>query len=91
MSGKTRDKNEKNPADAADKKHKTAILQLTGATCPSCRHAIRHIGGKIKGVENIDIDPLRDIIQLKYAGSDKSVLEIQKLVSKLGYHAEWVE
>ncbi len=84
-------KNEKNGLTVVEGQNKTATLQLTGATCPSCRFAIQHVGRKISGVENIQINPVDDIITLEYSGDETSVLEIQKLVKQLGYHAEWVE
>ena len=66
----------------------TADLKLYGATCPSCAHAIRHVGGKISGVKNIDVDPVDKIIHIEYTGDGKAVSDVQELVSKLGYHAE---
>jgi len=70
---------------------KQARLKLTGATCPSCAHAIQHAGKKLKGVDKVEVDPVEKIINLDYSGSDDAVEAIRDLVDRLGYSAEKVE
>jgi copper chaperone CopZ len=70
---------------------KRARLKLTGATCPSCTHAIQHAGKKLKGVENVEVDPVEKIIDLDYSGSEDAVEAIRDLVDRLGYSAEKIE
>lgn len=70
---------------------KKARLKLTGATCPSCTHAIQHAGKKLKGVENVEVDPVEKVISLDYSGSEDAVEAIRDLVDRLGYSAEKIE
>ena len=63
-------------------------LRLNGATCPSCVHAIQRAGGKLHGVQQIEVDPINKIIQLEYSGDDAVIEQVQELVDKLGYSAD---
>lgn len=66
-------------------------LKLNGATCPSCVYAIQHAGRKLKGVDRIEVDPLKKTIDLDYSGDDTVVEQVRDMVDKLGYSADPLE
>jgi len=81
-------KNKKNSQNNDVVKIESASLKFFGAACPTCAYAIQHIGGKLAGVKDIEIDPIESVIHINYSGSNKVVSEVQNLVNKLGYRAE---
>lgn len=70
-----------------DETHK-AILDLTGATCTSCVYTIEHVGKRIKGVKDINVDRGAHEIQLEYDGSPDTINTIISIVQRIGYDAQ---
>jgi Cu+-exporting ATPase len=66
-------------------------LKLNGATCPSCVYAIQRAGGKLKGVDRIEVDPLEKTISLEYDGDENVVDSVREMVDKLGYSADPID
>jgi copper chaperone CopZ len=66
---------------------KTAILDVTGANCASCVYAIEHLGRKIQGVSDVQVDAGRQEIRVQYSGNPGSLERIAEVVRRLGYDA----
>ena len=64
---------------------KTAILDVTGANCASCVYAIEHLGRKIQGVSDVQVDAGRQEIRVQYSGNPGSLERIAEVVRRLGY------
>jgi Cu2+-exporting ATPase len=67
---------------------KTAILDVNGANCASCVYAIEHLGRKIQGVSDIQVDAARQEIRVQYSGNPGSLERIAEVVRRLGYDAK---
>jgi copper chaperone CopZ len=67
---------------------KTAILDVNGANCASCVYAIEHLGRKIQGVTDIEVDAAHQEIHVRYAGNPGSLERISEVVRLLGYDAK---
>lgn len=70
------------------KQTKQGILDLHGANCASCAHAVEHNGRKMKGVKNIRVDAGEKKIYVDFDGDESVLDKIKEIVSKLGYSAE---
>ncbi len=68
-------------------KGKTAILDVTGANCASCAYAIEHLGRKIQGVSDVQVDAAQQEIRVQYSGNPGSLERIAEVVRRLGYDA----
>lgn len=66
---------------------KTAILDVTGANCASCVYAIEHLGRKIQGISDVQVDAGRQEIRVQYSGDPGSLERIAEVVRHLGYDA----
>jgi cation transport ATPase len=66
---------------------KEAILDVAGADCVTCVHAIEHGGAKIEGVKDIRVDAAKHEIRVVYDDGVEVPRKIEDLVSRLGYKA----
>ena len=66
---------------------KSATMDLKGANCASCVYTIEHLGRKIKGIEDILVDPVRHEIRINYDGNPESLEKITDIIHRLGYSA----
>lgn len=64
-----------------------ATLDLVGATCTSCVFGIEHMGRRIKGVEEIEVDRTNGEIRLEFDGNPATVEKIVQFVQAIGYEA----
>jgi copper chaperone CopZ len=67
--------------------NKTAILDVDGANCASCVYTIEHLGRKVQGVTDIQVDAASQEIRVQYAGNPGSLERIAEVVRRLGYEA----
>ena len=66
---------------------KTAILDIDGANCASCVYAIEHLGRKVQGVSDVQVDAAQQEIHVQYSGNPGSLERIAEVVRRLGYDA----
>ena len=66
---------------------KEAILDVAGADCVTCVHAIEHGGAKIEGVKDIRVDAAKHEIRVVYDDGVEVPRKIENLVARLGYKA----
>lgn len=66
---------------------KSAILELNGATCASCVYAIEHLGRKVDGITDIEVNAALKEIRVAYRGNPGSLERIAQIVHRLGYEA----
>lgn len=66
-------------------KHTT--FDLVGATCTSCVFGIEHMGRRIKGVDDIEVDRTAGEIHLDFDGNPATVEKIVQFVEAIGYEA----
>ena len=66
---------------------KTAVLDLSGATCGSCVYTIEHVGRKISGISDVFVDVPTQKIYVEYNGDTTTLDSVVNLVRKLGYDA----
>ncbi len=64
-----------------------ATLELVGATCTSCAIGITHMGRRINGVEEIDVDRATGEIHLDFDGNPETIEKIIGFVRAIGYDA----
>jgi copper chaperone CopZ len=69
-------------------RYKSAILDLNGANCASCVYAIEHLGRKVDGVNDIEVDAATKEIRVEYEGNPGSLERITEIVRRLGYEAK---
>jgi len=62
-------------------------MDLVGATCTSCVFGIEHMGRRIKGVEDIEVDRTNGEIRLEFDGNPATVEKIVQFVEAIGYEA----
>jgi len=62
-------------------------MDLVGATCTSCVFGIEHMGRRIKGVEDIEVDRTNGEIRLEFDGNPATVEKIVQFVDAIGYEA----
>jgi len=67
---------------------KLAILDVKGANCASCVYAIEHLGRKIQGVSDVQVDAAQQEIRVQYSGNPGSLERIAEVVRRLGYDAK---
>ncbi len=63
------------------------IIELQGATCTSCAIAIEHMGKRLPGVSQIEIDKRENTVQVVYDGNMQSLEQICSFVHSIGYSA----
>jgi copper chaperone CopZ len=68
-------------------KDKEAILDVSGANCASCVYAIEHLGRKVQGVTDVEVDAAHGEIRVFYGGNPGSLERIADIVRRLGYDA----
>jgi copper chaperone CopZ len=66
---------------------KKAILDLKGASCASCAFTIEHLGRKIQGVQDVQVDAGNHQINVEYEGNPGSLERIVDIVKRIGYSA----
>jgi len=59
-------------------------MDLVGATCTSCVFGIEHMGRRIKGVEDIEVDRTNGEIRLEFDGNPATVEKIVQFVEAIG-------
>lgn len=64
-----------------------AVLDVNGATCPSCAYTIERAGRKVPGVGEVRVDVNAHEILVDYDGTPEALSGIQAVVSRLGYQA----
>ncbi len=63
------------------------ILDVEGASCPSCVFTIEKLGRKIPGVSEVRVDVARHEIGVDYDGAPGTLEKIAQIVGRLGYSA----
>jgi P-type Cu+ transporter len=63
------------------------ILDVEGASCPSCVFAIEKLGRKVPGVSDVRVDTRQREIKVDYDGSSGALEKIAGIVERLGYSA----
>lgn len=66
---------------------KRAVIDLTGANCPSCVYTIEHLGRKVEGVHDVQVNAGKREIHVKYEGNPGSLEKITQIVRNIGYDA----
>lgn len=66
----------------------TGVLDVKGATCPSCAFTIERAGRRVKGVREVRVDVTAHEIRVQYDGNPEALLGIESIVSRLGYEAK---
>ncbi len=66
---------------------KEGVLALKGATCASCAYTIEHVGRKIKGIEDIQVDSGQSKIFVKYEGDGEVLERVRNIIRTVGYDA----
>jgi copper chaperone CopZ len=64
-----------------------AILDLKGASCASCAFTIEHLGRKIGGVRDVQVNAGNQQIHVEYEGNPGSLERIVEIVKRIGYSA----
>lgn len=64
-----------------------ATFDLVGATCTSCSIAVEHMGRRIKGVEEIEVDRQTGEIHMDFDGNPATIDKIINFVQAIGYDA----
>lgn len=64
-----------------------ATFDLVGATCTSCVFGIEHMGRRIKGVDEIEVDRTVGEIRMDFDGNPATVEKIVQFVAAIGYEA----
>lgn len=65
-----------------------AELKLEGATCTSCALGIEHMGRRLKGVQEIEVDRGNATIKLEFDGNPVTIEKIVQFVQAIGYDAK---
>lgn len=63
------------------------ILDVNGATCPSCAFTIERAGRRVAGVRDIRVDVNSRQIRVRYDGRPQTLGGVQEIVRRLGYAA----
>lgn len=79
---------QKEPIQVA-KGHQVEIK--TSAICEMCQHAIEYELTFTKGIKNAELDLDSKVVTVIYNGDKISADEIRKRITKIGYHADWME
>jgi copper chaperone CopZ len=74
--------------NTSEKTLKKAVLDLRGASCPSCVYTIEHLGRKVEGVQEVFVDAGKSEIHVRYGGNPGSLERIKQIVSSIGYEAK---
>lgn len=64
------------------------IMDVDGATCTSCVYTIEHVGSKLEGVYQCEVNRKTSQIELLYDGNPETLDRVKELVSRIGYTAE---
>jgi len=64
-----------------------AVLDVNGATCPSCAYTIERAGRKVAGVGEVRVDVNAREILVDYDGTPEALAGIKAVVARLGYQA----
>jgi copper chaperone CopZ len=64
-----------------------AVLDVNGATCPSCAYTIERAGRKVGGVGEVRVDVNAHEILVDYDGTPEALSGVQAVVARLGYQA----
>jgi copper chaperone CopZ len=64
------------------------VLDLKGASCPSCAFTIERAGRRVAGVRDVRVDVATHEIRVQYDGNPEALRGIEAIVSRLGYQAE---
>lgn len=67
---------------------KKAVLNLSGADCPSCVYTIEHTGRRVEGVKDVEVSVADHKIHVTYEGNPGSLERIAEIVRYIGYNAE---
>ena len=65
----------------------TGILDVNGASCPSCAYTIERAGRRVAGVSDVRVDVNTHEIRVQYNGSPGALTGVQAIVARLGYQA----
>jgi copper chaperone CopZ len=65
----------------------TGILDVNGASCPSCAYTIERAGRRVAGVHDVRVDVNAHEIRVEYDGSPEALTGVQAIVARLGYQA----
>lgn len=65
----------------------TGILDVNGASCPSCAYTIERAGRRVAGVRDVRVDVNAHEIRVEYDGSPEALTRVQAIVARLGYQA----
>jgi Cu+-exporting ATPase len=66
----------------------TAVLDVKGATCPSCAFTIERAGRRVAGVRDVRVDVNAHEIRVQYDGNPEALRGIETIVSRLGYEGK---
>jgi Cu+-exporting ATPase len=64
------------------------VLDLKGASCPSCAFTIERAGRRVAGVRDVRVDVTSREIRVEYDGNPQALRGIESIVSRLGYEAK---
>lgn len=67
---------------------RTGVLDVKGATCPSCAFTIERAGRRVAGVREVRVDVNTHEIRVEYDGNPDALRGIEAIVSRLGYEAK---
>ena len=73
--------------DTNDDGHRTGVLDVQGAHCPSCAFTIEKLGRRVAGVSEVRVDVARHEIRVDYDGAPGTLERIAGIVGSLGYAA----
>lgn len=63
------------------------ILDVNGASCPSCAYTIERAGRRVPGVRDIRVDVNAHQVRVRYDGNPRALGGVQDIVRRLGYTA----
>ncbi|MFT4785562.1 MAG: mercuric ion binding protein [Cyclobacteriaceae bacterium] len=63
----------------------------TSAVCEMCKEAIEYDLTFAKGIKFVELDLENKVVTVKYNGKKTSADEVRQQITKVGYHADWME
>jgi hypothetical protein len=66
---------------------KEAIIEIDGATHPSCVRALERAAHRLKGLIDIDVEAGNREIRLRYTSNHRIPHTVARFVKQLGYEA----